>query len=117
MSTLILGIVTFFLHALVLKVAVGTMGVPQQKNSYSKAMWLSFGLSIAGLVVGFLPFFLSIPIYAILWFGVIMSAYDLGFMKSIGVASIQMFLKIFVGLVMWFIGFYNGFGEVLSAAF
>ncbi|QDG53397.1 hypothetical protein FIV42_22420 [Persicimonas caeni] len=117
MSTLIIGIVTFFLHALVLKLAVGTMGVPQHKNSYSKAMWLSFGLGVAGLVLGILPFFLSWPLYAVLWFGVIMSSYDLGFTKSVGVATIQLVLKAMVGIVMWIIGWYASIGEAFQMGF
>lgn len=117
MSTLIVGIFTFFLHALVLKLAVGTMGAPQHKNTYSKAMTLSFGLSIAGLVLGILPFFVSWPLYAILWFGVIMSAYDLGFIKSMGAAGVQLVLKIMVGIVMWIIGWYASVGDAFSLGF
>jgi hypothetical protein len=111
-----MGIVTFFLHALVLKLAVGTMGVPQTKNTYSKAMSIAFGLTLAGFVISFIPL-LSWPIYAVLWMGVIMSAYDLGFFKSLGVAVMQIVLKVVVWIVLALFGVSVAFGDVLSLGF
>ncbi len=103
MSTLIFGIVSFFLHALVLKLAIATMGVPHAKNSYTKALGIAFALSVAGLLVGCIPV-ASYLIYGVLWMAVIMSAYDLGVFKSLGVAIVQVGLKV----VLWLI--FKAFG-------
>jgi hypothetical protein len=113
MSTLIIGIVTFFLHALVLKLAVGTMGVPQAKNPYPKALSIAFGLTLAGFVIGFIPL-ISWFIYALVWLGVIMAAYDLGFVKSLGVAIMLIVLKVMVWIVLALFGLGVDFSEILS---
>lgn len=99
MTTLFFGILTFFLHALVLKIAVGTMGVPASRNTYSKALSIAFALSLAGFLIGFIPL-VSWLIYAVLWIAVIMSAYDLGLFKSLGVAVVQVGLKIVVWMLL-----------------
>lgn len=98
MTSLLFGIALFFLHALVLKLAVGVMGAPREKNSYSKALTIAFALSVVGFLLGFVPL-VSWLLYGVVWLGVIMSAYDLGFMRSIGVAFTQVGLKI----VLWFL--------------
>jgi hypothetical protein len=111
-----MGIVTFFLHALVLKFAVGTMGVPRTKNTISKALSIAFGLTLAGLVISFIPF-VSWLIYAVVWMGVIMSAYDIGFVKSLGVAVMQIVLKVVVWIVLALFGVSVAFSDVLTLGF
>lgn len=103
LTTLFFALVTFLLHALVLKLAAGAMGAPSAKNTYPRAVTIALGLGVAGFVLGFIPF-LSLPLYALLWLGVIMSAYDLGFMRSLGVAIVQVGLKIILWLLLKLFG-------------
>jgi hypothetical protein len=103
MSALILGIATFFLHVLTLKLAVSSVGVPRSKNRYTKALFVVLGLSMAGFIVGFIPLF-GWLIYSALWILVVMSAYNLGFAKSILVAVIQVGLKIALWLLLKLFG-------------
>ncbi|MFP4600483.1 MAG: hypothetical protein ACLFVJ_19670 [Persicimonas sp.] len=116
MSSLIFAIVTFFLHALVLKIAAGAMGAPRAKNTYPRALKVAFGLSVAGFLLGFIPI-VSLPLYGILWIAVIMSVYDLGFMRSIGVAFVQVGLKLLLALLLKLFGFSVTFGQMMSAGF
>ena len=103
MSTLILGILSFFVQAFALKLAVGAMGAPRAKNTYSTAMTVAFGLNLAGFLLGFIPF-VGWLVYLVLWFAVIMSVYDLGFWRSIGVAVLQVVLKLAIGLLLKILG-------------
>jgi hypothetical protein len=103
MSSLIIGIATFVLHAFVLKLAVGTMGAPQHKNTLSKALTVAFGLSVAGFLIGFVPL-VSWPLYALLWVAVIATVYEIGIMRSIGVAVLQVVLKLVIWLLLKLVG-------------
>lgn len=103
MSHLLLSLLSFLLHAFVLKVAVGAMGAPDHKNTYSKALWVAFGLNVAGFVLGWFGIMGAI-IYLVLWFAVIMSTYTLGFLRSTGVAIVQVVLKFALGIVLSLLG-------------
>jgi|GEM_PF-2683050 len=119
MSPLILGITTFFLHVLILKLAVSTMGVPRANNRYSKALILVLGLSAAGFIVAHLPLIgmLSWLIYPILWVAVMMSSYKLSFFKSVAVAFVQVGFKIVLWLLLKLFGVSILFSDLLNFGF
>lgn len=116
MSTLVLGIATFFLHVLTLKLAVSTMGVPRSKNRYTKALYVVLGLSVAAFIVGFIPL-ISWLLYSVLWIVVVMSSYNLGFFKSVCVAVIQVGLKIALWLLLKLMGINALLSDQLSFGF
>lgn len=103
MNLLFMGIITFLLHVLALKLAVSTMGVTGKDNRYIKALMVVVGLNLLGIFTGFIPLF-SWPIYAALWVIVVMSAYRLSFIKSIGVAVMQVGIKIAIWALLKLVG-------------
>lgn len=111
MSALILGIVSFLLQALVLKLAAGFVGAPSSKNTYSTALWVAFGLNVLGMLTLAVPI-IGWLVYLVAWFVVIMKVYELGFLQSIGLAIFQVLLKFGIGLVLSLIGL----GEVAPAS-
>lgn len=116
MSATMLGIMTFLLHVLILKLAVGTMGVPKSKNRYTKALFVVLGLSVAGFVLGMIPIigWISWFIYPILWIAVMMSSYSLSFTKSVAVAVVQVILKLGLWLLLKLFGISVLFSDLMT---
>lgn len=119
MSAFILGITTFFLHVLILKLALSTIGVSRANNRYSKALILVLGLSAAGFILAHLPLIgmLSWLIYPMLWIAVMMSSYKLSFFKSVAVALVQVGFKIALWLLLKLFGVSLLWSDLLSLGF
>lgn len=105
MTSLIFGIVGFLIQAMALKVALGLLGQSSAENKYSRAIGVALLLTIAGWILGFAPFGLGFVLYPLLWLGVIMSVYGIGFFRSLGVALLQVGVKAVIGFVLSLIGF------------
>lgn len=105
MSALIFAIVGFLLQALTLKVALGLLGQSSAENKYSRAIGVAMLLAVAGWVLGLAPFGVGYLLYPLLWLAVIMGVYGIGFFRSLGVALLQVGVKIVIGIVLSLIGF------------
>jgi hypothetical protein len=103
MSALILGLVSFLLQALVLKLAAGFVGAPSSKNTYSTALVVAFGLNVLGMLTLAVPL-IGWMVYLVAWFVVIMKVYELDFLQSIGLAIFQVLLKLGLGLLLSLFG-------------
>lgn len=103
MSALILGILSFLLQALVLKIAAGFVGAPSSKNTYSTAMLVAFGLNVIGMLTSAVPI-IGWVVYLVAWFVVIMKVYELDFLQSIGLAIFQVLVKFGLGLLLSILG-------------
>lgn len=112
-STFIFAIVSFLLHVLTLKLAAGSMGVPRANNQYLKALMVVLGLSLAGFVLGLVPI-LGWLLYPLVWVVVVKSAYDLSFAKSLGVALVQVVLKLGLWLIFKLFGVHMLLGDALT---
>ncbi len=105
MTPLIFAIVGFLLQAMALKIAVGLLGQSAAENRFSKAIGVALMLTVAGWILGFAPFGLGYIMYPLLWLGVIMAVYGIGFFRSLGVAVLQVGVKMAIGFVLSLIGF------------
>ncbi len=105
MTSFILGIVGFLLQAMALKVALGLLGQSAAENKFSKAIGVALMLTVAGWFLGFAPFGVGYVLYPLLWLGVIMGVYGIGFFRSLGVAVLQVGVKMAIGFVLSLIGF------------
>lgn len=78
----------FIVQALALKVSLNLVGQARAQNKFSKALKVSLLLSFALLLTGFIPVvgWIAKPL---VWLLIVMSAYNIGFGKSIGVAILQ----------------------------
>lgn len=85
-------ILTFFLSAFALKLALSMMGQPARRNKYGTAVTVSAILTICGWVLGFVPFF-GWLVYAILWFAVIRSVYEISLKRSFAVALLLVLIR------------------------
>lgn len=112
-SSFVFAIVSFLLHVLTLKLAAGTMGVPRAHNRYSRALAVVLGLSVLGFVLGLIPV-LGWLLYPLVWVVVVKSAYDLSVLKSVGVALVQVALKIGLWLVFKLFGIHMLLGDALT---
>lgn len=93
-TTIITAVVTFFLSALALKVALHLMGQPARENKYGTAVTVAGLLSVSSLLLSlFLPFFVSWIVYPILWLVIVRSVYHISFTKSIAVAALQVVVR------------------------
>ena len=92
MTGILTSILVFFLgfivQALALKVSLSIVGQAKAQNKFSKALWVSLILSFALLITGFIPVvgWIAKPL---VWLLIVMSAYNIGFTKSVGVAVLQ----------------------------
>lgn len=103
MSTIIVVVVSLFVQALALKVAVGAMGAQKGTNTYVTALGVALGLNLSWFVLQFVPLF-GWLVYAILWFGVIMGVYKIGFLRSLGAAFLAVMIRLLIGLIFWLVG-------------
>lgn len=103
MSAIIGIIISFFVQALALKLALGVLGQPSAQNKYSTALGVSGGLTLTSIVVGAVPFFgwLLVPV---MWIAIVMGVYHIGFLKSLGVAVLQVLLKFVITLILAIFG-------------
>jgi hypothetical protein len=103
MATIFGLIIGFFVQAFALKLALGAMGQPAAENRYSRALGVSAMLTVAGFILGFVPFFGWLLSSAV-WVAVVMSVYHIGFLKSVGVAILQVVLRFILGLLLALFG-------------
>lgn len=96
--SIVTAILTFFLSALALKLALRAMGQPAQENQYGTAVTVAGLLSFCSLLMGLLPFFVSWFVYPILWIVIVRSVYHISFTKSIAVAALQAVIRF--GLIL-----------------
>lgn len=103
MSAIIGIIISFFVQALALKLALGVLGQPSAQNKYTTALGVCGGLTLASIVVGSVPFFgwLLVPV---MWIAIVMGVYHIGFLKSVGVAVLQVILKMMITLILAILG-------------
>lgn len=87
--SIVTAILTFFLSALALKLALGVMGQPAHENKYGTAITVAGVLAACSLLLSMLPFFVSWFVYPILWLVIVRSVYHISFTKSIAVAALQ----------------------------
>ncbi len=106
MSAILVTVVSFLMQALALKLALGMLGQASAENKYSKAIGVAALLNVAGFVLAIVPF--GGLFYALLWLGVIMTAYRVGFFRSLGVAVLQVGVRFVLGFVLSLIGFSSG---------
>ncbi len=92
------AILTFFLSALALKIALRFLGQPSANNQYGTAVTVAGLLSLSSLLLGLLPFFVSWFVYPILWIVIVRSVYHISFTKSIAVAALQAVIRF--GLIL-----------------
>ncbi|MFW5965903.1 MAG: hypothetical protein ACOCV2_00225 [Persicimonas sp.] len=111
MSSLIGAIIVFLGNALALKIAAGAMGASANKNTYTRALSIAFWLLIASFLIGFVPI-VSGLLYAMVWVGVIMTVYELSFLRSVGVAIAQFAVKIALLLILKLVGLSTAWVEV-----
>ena len=96
--SILTAILTFFLSALALKLALRAMGQPARENQYGTAVTVAGLLSFCGLLLSLLPFFVSWFVYPILWLVIVRNVYHISFSKSIAVAVLQAVIRF--GLVL-----------------
>ena len=96
--SIITAILTFFLSAFALKLALQVMGQPARDNKYGTAVTVAGLLSTAGLLLSFFPFFVSWIVYPILWIVLVRSTYQISMSKSVAVAFLQAIIRF--GLVL-----------------
>lgn len=103
MSSIILAVVSFFLQAFALKLALGVMGQPSHQNKYGTAIRVAATLALAGFLLGFIPL-VGWLVYAILWLLVVRSVYGIGLTKSVGVAVLQVVIRLVLSGILALIG-------------
>ena len=100
--SIIAGILTFFVSAFALKLALHVMGQPARENRYGTALTVASLLSISSLLLGFFPL-IGWFIYPILWLLIVRGVYHISFSKSIAVAFLQVLIRagllLLVGIV------------------
>ena len=96
--SIVTAVLTFFLSAFALKVALRVMGQPAHENKYGTAVTVAGVLAICSLLMGLLPFFVSWILYPVLWIVIVRSVYHISFSKSIAVAALQAVIRF--GLIL-----------------
>lgn len=96
--SLVTAILTFFLSALALKLALSAMGQPARENSYGTAVTVAGLLAVSGFLLGFFPFFVSWVVYPVLWLLIVRGVYHISIAKSVAVAVLQAVIRF--GLVL-----------------
>ena len=109
MGSLVLGVVSFLLQALALKVALGAMGQPESRNEYTTALTVSAGLSLAGFVLSSI-WIVGGLLYLVFWVLVVMNVYELKFTKALAVGVLQYILRWMLHLVLGAVGMVVGTG-------
>jgi hypothetical protein len=109
MDALIYAIISFLLHALALYLSVEIVaeGASERENTYFKAIGVSLVLgALAWLFLDWLVLAVcgGWLVYLVLWFAVIMGVYRLSFLKSLGVAILQVGIRVLIGLTLKFFG-------------
>jgi putative membrane protein len=97
-------LVRWVLSAGVLWVAVGLIERDNPDNTFARALLISVVLSVAYyLTLAKFLWFLLLPwlLYALVWLGTVMSAYNLGFLQAVLLALGLVFLS---WLVEWLLG-------------
>lgn len=95
---ILLGFAGFFLSALALKMALGLLGQPAHENKYGTAVTVAGLLSISSVLLSFTPFFIGWFVYPLLWLVLVKGVYKISFLKSLGVAVLQVAIR---GGLMW----------------
>ena len=95
MSGLILSLLSFLIGAFALKLAISVSGKEVNNNNYSTALSVSAGLGVVGFLLGFFPV-VGLIFYAILWVAVVMGVYQVGALRSLGVAFLQVVIRLLI---------------------
>lgn len=103
MSAILFFFVSFVVQAIALKAALSVVGHGTTSNALSKAIGISLFLNVLLFFIGLVPI-LGWVLKPIIWLLVVMSAYNTGFFKSMGVGVVQVFLQWGIGLVLSWIG-------------
>lgn len=90
--SIVVSIIGFFLSAFALKLALKLMGQPSRDNKYGTAVTVAAILSVAGFVLGFIPFF-GWLLYPLMWLLIVKSTYQIGWSKSVMVALLQLAIR------------------------
>ena len=93
LMSILTAVLTFFLSALALKLALRVMGQPARENKYGTAVTVAGILSVASVLLGAFPFFVAWIVYPILWIVMVKSVYHISFTKSLGVAVLQAVIR------------------------
>ncbi|MFU8807244.1 MAG: hypothetical protein ACNA8W_25775 [Bradymonadaceae bacterium] len=96
-------IISFLVQALALKLALGVLGQPSTQNRYGTALGVAGGLTAMGFVLGFVPI-MGWLLFPVMWIAVVMGVYKIGFLKSLGVAILQVVLRMVISLILAVIG-------------
>lgn len=91
--SIVTAILTFFLSALALKLALRVMGQPAHENKYGTAVTIAAMLSVGNLLLGFFPFFVGWILYPIMWLVMVKSVYHISFTKSVAVSIVQALIR------------------------
>lgn len=83
------AILTFFVSAFALKLALKTLGQPARENKYGTAVTVAGLLSLSSLLLTFFPFFVGWFVYPVLWLLIVRSVYHISFSKSLALAVLQ----------------------------
>jgi hypothetical protein len=104
MSAILFLIISLFVQALALKVALGLLGQASAQNKFSTALVVTGLLNVALLVTAFVPF-VGWMLKPLVWLLVIMAVYKIGLFKGVGVALVQFLVQAVLKLLLGLIGF------------
>lgn len=104
MSAILFFIISLFVQALALKVALGLLGQKSAQNKFSTALVVSTLLNIALVVTAFVPI-VGWMLKPLVWLLVIMAVYKIGLFKGMGVAVLQFLVQAGLKFLLGLIGF------------
>lgn len=87
--------------AFILHVSVAIVGGDKvsDKNTCGTAVGVVLTLNLLGVLLGWIPL-IGFPIWVILWFVVIMGAYEVGFARACLLALVNLVVGVFVQLLL-----------------
>lgn len=96
-------LLSLLIQAFALKLSLGFFGKESSENRFSTALGVSFLLSIVLLIVGAMPF-LGVVLKPLIWMLVVMLVYRTGFLKTLGVAVVQVVIQAALKWILAIIG-------------
>lgn len=98
------------LQALALKLSLSFFGQNASENRFSRAFGVTLLLSVALFVLGWIPLF-GWFLKPLFWLVAIMVVYRIGFMKTLGVAIVQLLIQAVLKWLLAIVGI--GAGHLL----